>query len=79
MLQELLRSVIHLGWLALPYPFYALYNRYYLELREQLLLLLQCLILASLMLPGWALQALRLIINGSFALVTLDLCIIEYI
>jgi len=78
MLHELVLKLIHLGWLALPYPLYALYSRNYLEFREALLLVLQAIILLSLMLPGWLMQSIRLLANLAFVLVTLDLCIIEY-
>jgi hypothetical protein len=78
MLYTLIIKLIHLGWIALPYPLYSLYNGNYLELKEMLLLVIQTAFLLSLMFTGWVMQIIRLIANGLFVLLTLDLCIIEY-
>lgn len=67
--------VIHLGWLAVPLPLYALYNKHYLDQKEAQLLIVQALLLLSLMLPGWLTYAVRLVVNGFFVLIVLDLCI----
>ncbi len=43
-----------------------------------MLLALDAAMFISLMLPGWLLQALRLVLNGFFVLLVLDMFIAEY-
>lgn len=78
MLHLVVLKIIHLGWLSVPFPLYALYSRHFLDQKEAQLLIIQAVMLLSLMLPGWVMLIFRLVGTGFFVLIVLDLCLSEY-
>ena len=78
MIHELILKLLHLGWLLLPFPLYALYSKHYLDPNQAHLLIVQAVLLFSLMLPGWMMYTVKLVVTGFFVLVVLDLCIVEF-
>ncbi len=78
MLHIIILKILHLCWLVVPFPIYALYNKNYLDHKEAELLIIQSVSLLSLMTPGWIMHPIRLVTNGFYVFIVLDLCIIQY-